>query len=157
MNVLAFGHENGDIVRILPQLWSFCPVFGFCWFLVTWFWPFLPFGQSFRPFTGRQRVHLVQGARGCDAFAGPEPDGAGVAGHGQRGELRDKGEQYLENNHPKSQVDIDGSGTIDFAEFCQMMKRMNKVGLRRDKHCSNPWNCPGLSGNFRGLTSFPLH
>lgn len=26
-----------------------------------------------------------------------------------------------------NEVDIDGSGTIDFAEFCQMMKRMNKV------------------------------
>lgn len=27
-----------------------------------------------------------------------------------------------------NEVDIDGSGTIDFPEFCQMMKRMNKVG-----------------------------
>uniref|UniRef100_A0A1I7WBV4 Calmodulin n=1 Tax=Heterorhabditis bacteriophora TaxID=37862 RepID=A0A1I7WBV4_HETBA len=26
-----------------------------------------------------------------------------------------------------NEVDIDGSGTIDFPEFCQMMKRMNKV------------------------------
>jgi calmodulin len=25
-----------------------------------------------------------------------------------------------------NEVDIDGSGTIDFSEFCQMMKRMNK-------------------------------
>ena len=25
-----------------------------------------------------------------------------------------------------NEVDIDGSGTIDFGEFCQMMKRMNK-------------------------------
>jgi calmodulin len=27
-----------------------------------------------------------------------------------------------------NEIDIDGSGTIDFPEFCQMMKRMNKVG-----------------------------
>uniref|UniRef100_A0A1I8ESN8 EF-hand domain-containing protein n=1 Tax=Wuchereria bancrofti TaxID=6293 RepID=A0A1I8ESN8_WUCBA len=26
-----------------------------------------------------------------------------------------------------NEVDIDGSGTIDFPEFCQMMKRMSKV------------------------------
>uniref|UniRef100_A0A0M3HJY9 EF-hand domain-containing protein n=1 Tax=Ascaris lumbricoides TaxID=6252 RepID=A0A0M3HJY9_ASCLU len=26
-----------------------------------------------------------------------------------------------------NQVDIDGSGTIEFTEFCQMMKRMDKV------------------------------
>jgi calmodulin len=25
-----------------------------------------------------------------------------------------------------NEVDIDGSGTIDFVEFCHMMKRMNK-------------------------------
>lgn len=29
-----------------------------------------------------------------------------------------------------NEVDIDGSGTIDFSEFCQMMKRMNKGQLR---------------------------
>lgn len=28
-----------------------------------------------------------------------------------------------------NEVDIDGSGTIDFAEFCQMMKRMNKAAI----------------------------
>lgn len=28
-----------------------------------------------------------------------------------------------------NEVDIDGSGTIDFPEFCQMMKRMSKVCL----------------------------
>ena len=26
-----------------------------------------------------------------------------------------------------NEVDVDGSGTIDFAEFCQMMKRVNNV------------------------------
>ncbi|VDM98311.1 unnamed protein product [Onchocerca ochengi] len=29
-----------------------------------------------------------------------------------------------------NEVDIDGSDTIDFSEFCQMMKRMNKVNYR---------------------------
>uniref|UniRef100_A0A0K0CZI4 Calmodulin n=1 Tax=Angiostrongylus cantonensis TaxID=6313 RepID=A0A0K0CZI4_ANGCA len=29
-----------------------------------------------------------------------------------------------------NEVDIDGSGTIDFPEFCQMMKRMNKARKR---------------------------
>lgn len=28
-----------------------------------------------------------------------------------------------------NEVDFDGNGTIDFPEFCQMMKRMNKVGV----------------------------
>jgi calmodulin len=28
-----------------------------------------------------------------------------------------------------NEVDIDGSGTIDFPEFCQMMKRINVVTL----------------------------
>lgn len=32
-----------------------------------------------------------------------------------------------------NEVDIDGSGTIDFAEFCQMMKRMNKVRYKNEK------------------------
>lgn len=27
-----------------------------------------------------------------------------------------------------NEVDLDGSGVIEFPEFCQMMKRMNKVG-----------------------------
>lgn len=28
-----------------------------------------------------------------------------------------------------NEVDLDGSGVIEFPEFCQMMKRMNKVSL----------------------------
>lgn len=33
-----------------------------------------------------------------------------------------------------NEVDFDGSGTIDFPEFCQMMKRMNKVS-----HYNQSW------------------
>ncbi|VDN42105.1 unnamed protein product [Gongylonema pulchrum] len=30
-----------------------------------------------------------------------------------------------------NEVDFDGSGSIEFPEFCQMMKRMNKASFRR--------------------------
>lgn len=32
-----------------------------------------------------------------------------------------------------NEVDFDGSGSIEFPEFCQMMKRMNKVGTYKLK------------------------
>ncbi len=34
---------------------------------------------------------------------------------------------FKELNTMINEFDIDGSGTIDFAEFCQMMKMINKV------------------------------
>lgn len=40
-----------------------------------------------------------------------------------------------------NEVDIDGSGTIDFPEFCQMMKRMSKVSCRSINNFCHFDNC----------------